>query len=84
MRREVINNYGLFFEKCSPQETWLNIVYLIYSIKLPFYVDIQLSFLENINKTEFFINLKDVFRKCLEMVIVFILFQMRLWPINSF
>ena len=83
MRLEVIN-YGLFFEKCSPQEAWLNIVYWMYSIKLPFYVDIQLSFLENINKTEFFINLKDIFRKCLEMGIVFILFQMRLWPINSF
>ena len=71
-------DYSLKNVLLKKQETWLNIVYLMYSIKLPFYVDIQLSFLENINKTEFFINLKDIFRKCLEMVIVFILFQMRL------
>ena len=72
IQHAVILCYWLIFWKTfsSRIKEWKHvIVYLIFVIKLIFYVDIQLSFLENIYKTltELFIHWKTFLKKCLEM-----------------
>ena len=58
-----------FLKKCSPQETWPKSMWFfaIFDIKLSFYVDIQLCFLENVNPTLINFFIKDIYTKCLEI-----------------